>query len=240
MMHPGELLSAYFDDELAEDERASVAAHLQSCGECRDELDAVQAAAVAVRSLPELEVPPGLVPTPAPWQRRRRWQTFGAIAAGATAVVALVVGVAVIGGDSASDTSDTVLVALEGLDSVPVGDVNVSGAERAQALDAALKTMDGVDEMAMATRDMDADADVMMGDQPMKVHSGLWYAVAEEYVALMTPDGEIAGLWVATESGTPMAFFYCEHSWYRVESNSGAVPDPNDIRGLRPALGCSG
>ena len=86
--------------------------------------------------------------------------------------------------------------------------------------------MDGVDEMAMDTRAMDADADVMMGDQPMKVHSGLWYAVAEDYLALMTPDGEIAGLWVANEDGTPMAFFYCEHSWYRVESKSGALPDP--------------
>ena len=241
MSHSADLLSAYLDDELTADERTQVAEHLAVCGECRDELSFVQSAAVAVRSLPALEPPPGLIPKVAPWRRRRRWQALGTATAGVAALAVLVVGVAVIGSDSEPGlvASDTVPVVLEGLDAVPAGDASVTGQQRVQALSAALRTMDDVDEMEMVAEDMTADVDVMMGDEPMKVKAGMWDGVAAEYLAVMTPAEGVIGLYIADEAGVEMAFFYCEHSWYRVETGSGASPPIAAVTKLRSALGCS-
>ncbi len=242
MSHPGDLLSAYLDDELPDEERQAVALHLESCPDCRDELTSIQTAAVALRSLPVVESPPGLVPTRAPWHRRRRWQALGATAAGALAAGALVVGVAVMGdgGPVQLAASDTVPVALEGLDRVPAGDPSVDGQERVQAIEAAFRTMPDVDEMDMSADDMTADVEVMMDDEPMKVKAGMWDGVAAPYLAVMTPADGVVGLWLADEEGMIMAFFYCEHSWYRVESKSGRTPDMKSVTSLRSALGCDG
>ena len=92
----------------------------------------------------------------------------------------------------------------------------------------------------MSSDDMSADVEVMMGEEPMSVKAGMWYAIADEYLALMTPAEGIVGLWVANEHGSVMAFFYCEHSWYRVEAKSGHTPDMAAVTALRSALGCSG
>ncbi|MEE8331149.1 MAG: anti-sigma factor [Acidimicrobiia bacterium] len=240
MTHPGDLLSAYLDDELNDDERAAVAAHLQTCGDCRDELTAVQSAAVAIRSLPALDAPPGLVPAPAAWRKRRRWQTLGAATAGVAAIVTLVVGVAVIGDNDEPPlvAADTVPVVLPGLDSVLAGDSSVNGQQRVQALEAAFRTMDGVEEMERAADEMSADVEVMMHDEPMKIRAGMWDGVAAEYLAVMTPAEGVIGLFVAAEDGIPMAFFYCEHSWYRVHTGSGQAPPVSSVTALRGALGC--
>jgi hypothetical protein len=53
--HPRDLLSAYLDDELGLEERASVDRHLAGCEDCRDELEALRRLA---RALAEDSVPP--------------------------------------------------------------------------------------------------------------------------------------------------------------------------------------
>jgi hypothetical protein len=240
--HSGDLLSAYLDDELDLDTRSQVAAHLEACAECRTELTDVQSAAVAIRSLPALEPPPGLVPTPAPWRRRRRLQAFGAAGVGVAALAAIVLGVSIIGsdGDPQVAAADTVPVALAGMPEVPAGDRTVTGQQRVQALDAAFRTMDGVEEMDMTTAGTSADVEVMMHDEPIKVRAGMWDGVAADYIAVMTPAEGVVGLFIADEAGTQMAFFYCEHSWYRVETGSGQAPPMDAVVSLRNALGCSG
>jgi anti-sigma factor RsiW len=96
--HPSELLSALLDGELTDGERARIAEHLAICSVCQEELDDLNAARTAARSLLLVEMPPGLVPSgenPAevlPLTRRPPvW-----IAAAAAATLALFVGVATI------------------------------------------------------------------------------------------------------------------------------------------------
>ncbi|MDR9451744.1 MAG: zf-HC2 domain-containing protein, partial [Acidimicrobiia bacterium] len=60
MTHPSELLSALLDGELTGDEEVRIAEHLATCSGCREELDDLNAARTAVRSLPVVEMPPGL------------------------------------------------------------------------------------------------------------------------------------------------------------------------------------
>lgn len=64
--HPGDLLSAWLDGELGTDEGAAVAAHVDGCPACGAERDEVQASRAALRRLPVLEPPPGVLrPLPA-------------------------------------------------------------------------------------------------------------------------------------------------------------------------------
>lgn len=242
MSHPGDLLSAYFDDELDVEGRAAVAAHLEACDPCRAELAEIESAAVAVRSLPMLD--PGLALTPATprWRRSWRWPALGAAAVGAAALAAVVVGVAIFGDDDDAPgvaAMDTVPVELAGMDAVPAGDHAVSGEQRVQALDAALRTMGEVEDTDMATDDMTVDVEVMMGDEPLKVTAGMWDGVAADYAPGMAPAAGVVGLYVAAEGGVPMTFFFCEHSWYRVETASGRAPSLDMVASLRGALGCS-
>lgn len=62
MIHPSELISAYLDGELRDDEVSSLVGHLASCGKCSAELEGLQRVRSAVRSLPVLEMPRGTVP----------------------------------------------------------------------------------------------------------------------------------------------------------------------------------
>ncbi len=62
MSHPSEAISAYLDGELTGQERSELLAHLASCGRCSAELADLQQVRAAVRSLPVLDLPPGLVP----------------------------------------------------------------------------------------------------------------------------------------------------------------------------------
>lgn len=100
MSHPGALLSAYLDGELAPAERASVDAHLAGCLDCRGELDGLMAARSALRGLPVLDLPPGMIPVPGPAPLRRR-VPVGAWAASVAAAAAIAVGVLAAGGSPA-------------------------------------------------------------------------------------------------------------------------------------------
>lgn len=59
MGHPGDLLSAHLDDELAPDVAAEVEAHVASCAACRDELAELGGARDALRSSPRVPAPRG-------------------------------------------------------------------------------------------------------------------------------------------------------------------------------------
>lgn len=62
MIHPSELISAYLDGELRDDEVSVLVDHLASCGKCSAEMEDLQRVRSAVRSLPVLEMPRGTVP----------------------------------------------------------------------------------------------------------------------------------------------------------------------------------
>jgi Putative zinc-finger len=60
MTHPEDLLAAYVDGTLSEQERGAVDAHLSSCGSCREEVALATQAAGMLASLPEEPVPFGV------------------------------------------------------------------------------------------------------------------------------------------------------------------------------------
>jgi len=104
MNHPGELISAYLDGELARHEIGQLLAHLDGCGRCASELQQVQLVRSAVRSLPLLELPAGLIPEAddelVPLHRNR-----GFLVGVAAAVVALVIAIAALVTPSAATVS---------------------------------------------------------------------------------------------------------------------------------------
>ena len=110
MSHAGEQISAYLDGELARPEIDQLQSHLATCGKCSAELQEMQVVRSAVRSLPLLELPPGLIPEAdaevVPLRRNK-----GFWVGAAAAVVALVIAVAAI------VTPSTPSVALEELNS---------------------------------------------------------------------------------------------------------------------------
>lgn len=80
--HLGDRLSGLLDGELDGVEAGAARRHLDGCEPCRRELAAVDAARRAVRALPRLEPPPGLlVVRRLPWWRRPAVGTIAAAAA---------------------------------------------------------------------------------------------------------------------------------------------------------------
>ena len=103
--HLGDRLSAYLDGELVTLEHRRVTRHLVECPDCRVELQELDRARIAVRSLPGVDTTStGEIPvTPGPGHRRRY------VAAGigvAAAAAALVVGMAVGNGDEPAFSLD--------------------------------------------------------------------------------------------------------------------------------------
>lgn len=96
MSHPSELISPYLDGELQGAELSRLHQHLAACGKCSAELERIQQVRSAVRSLPVLELPPGLVPEAdseaVPLRRQKGiWvATAAAIMAAVIAIAALV------------------------------------------------------------------------------------------------------------------------------------------------------
>ena len=104
MNHPGDLLSAYLDGEVSASERAGIDEHLAVCPPCRGELEDLAGARAAVRSLPMLEPPAGILPEPAEPVVRR---LFGRrLAWAAAAVMAGVLGVGLLTGGSSAPPLD--------------------------------------------------------------------------------------------------------------------------------------
>lgn len=62
MRHPEESVSAYLDGELHGAELRDLLRHLARCGRCSADLEQIQRVRAAVRSLPVMEVPDGLIP----------------------------------------------------------------------------------------------------------------------------------------------------------------------------------
>ncbi|MEA2010683.1 MAG: zf-HC2 domain-containing protein, partial [Actinomycetota bacterium] len=94
--HLGDRLSAYLDGELVTLEHRRVTKHLVDCADCRAELQELDGARIAVRSLPGVDttMTGEIAATPTPHRRRRI--VAGGI--GAAAAAALLVGLAVGGG----------------------------------------------------------------------------------------------------------------------------------------------
>ena len=92
MKHQSELISAYLDGELSGDETGKLMAHLGNCGHCAAELEDIQRVRAAVRALPILDLPQGLVPEAeadvVPLHRHRGFWV-GAAAAAVAAVIAI-------------------------------------------------------------------------------------------------------------------------------------------------------
>lgn len=95
MTHPSEMISAYLDGELTWEEQARLLEHLAGCGQCAGELQEFQAVRSAVRSLPVIEAPAGLMleegDVVVPLSRNR-----GLLLGTAAAVLALVIAVAAL------------------------------------------------------------------------------------------------------------------------------------------------
>ena len=90
MAHYAEELSAFLDGELATAEHQILSMHLQTCAECRHELQALDSARTAVRSLPTLE-PPVLLDVEREIVRRRLSpRRLASAAVGIAAAVTLV------------------------------------------------------------------------------------------------------------------------------------------------------
>ena len=96
-VHAGDLLSAYADGQLGEDERTAVDAHLEACPACRQELEATRHAKEWISGLPAIDAPFGffermLLDPSVPRRRRDRWVLrAGAISLAATASIWLAV-----------------------------------------------------------------------------------------------------------------------------------------------------
>jgi anti-sigma factor RsiW len=91
--HPGDLLTAYLDDEVTAGEAAEVEAHLVRCATCSAELDELTDARRLLRSLPVVRARAEL--TRRLVERRRRADRRGAGLALVAASVAAVLGIAV-------------------------------------------------------------------------------------------------------------------------------------------------
>jgi anti-sigma factor RsiW len=82
--HPERLLSAYLDDALAPDERASVRAHLESCARCASRLDDLRATSRLIAALPPLAPARSLrPPVQQGWLWLRPVRLLGSIGTGA-------------------------------------------------------------------------------------------------------------------------------------------------------------
>jgi anti-sigma factor RsiW len=86
------MISAYLDGELTRGEVSQLRAHMDSCGKCVADMESLQKVRTAVRSLPLIELPPGLLgdaePVGVPLRRNRGFWV-GAAAAGVAVVIAV-------------------------------------------------------------------------------------------------------------------------------------------------------
>lgn len=95
MSHAGELISAYLDGELTRREIDQLFQHLSGCGRCAAEMEDILSVRSSVRSLPLLELPPGLIPE-AESELVPLHSNRGFLVGAAAAAVALIIAIAAI------------------------------------------------------------------------------------------------------------------------------------------------
>lgn len=92
MTHPSVMISAYLDGELTRAEASELFVHMGTCGKCVGEMETMQKVRTAIRSLPLIELPPGLLgeaePVVVPLRKNRGFWV-GAAAAGVAVVIAV-------------------------------------------------------------------------------------------------------------------------------------------------------
>ena len=88
--HPGDLLSALLDGELAVADERAVRTHLEACADCRRELDYIGGARSLLRGLPVVEPPFGFIDRLLGHRSRWARAALGVLAAGAAASIAVV------------------------------------------------------------------------------------------------------------------------------------------------------
>ena len=86
MTHPGDLLSAFLDDELDSEQRHAVEAHLAECHSCMEERDDLARVRSWIRKLPMLEAPISLAARCPP-----RWTWAAASVAAASLAIGLAI-----------------------------------------------------------------------------------------------------------------------------------------------------
>jgi anti-sigma factor RsiW len=101
-VHYGPELSAFLDGELGTTEQQVVTDHLANCAYCRSELQELDSARVAIRSLPRLEPPVILDLKRDRVRSPRRWRTV-TVAAGAAAAMVIALGVAASGPEQVAE-----------------------------------------------------------------------------------------------------------------------------------------
>jgi len=105
--HLGDRLSAYLDGELVTLEHRRVTRHIVECADCRYELQDLDRARIAVRSLPGVETTmTGEIPMTSGSPKHSRRRRFVAGGIGAAAAAALLVGLVVGGGDKPAFSLD--------------------------------------------------------------------------------------------------------------------------------------
>ncbi len=119
MTHPEDLLAGYVDGSSSGPDRSTVEAHLETCGRCRAEVEAAEAARAALRGLPDPETPDLARAVTAALDGERsaapgapRWYRYVGFAAAAVIAVAVVVSLPKIGSGpsanrGAAETSGT-------------------------------------------------------------------------------------------------------------------------------------
>lgn len=119
MTHPSEMISAYLDGELHGAEMDQLVEHLSGCGRCTAELEDMQRVRSAIRSLPVLELPRGIIPEADPVVvplRRNKGMWAGVAAAVVAAVIAVAALVTPPAGSVSIDDLNSRLGARQSLD----------------------------------------------------------------------------------------------------------------------------
>lgn len=135
------MLSSYVDGQLTEAEAAEVLRHLDSCGDCREELEALRATVGLLRTLPELDAPRSFAVTRSQLGARTRraprivWATRAATSVAAVLLVVVVLGDVMSVGDgdveTRSDATDMAAPApARESESAPAPPESPAGAER--------------------------------------------------------------------------------------------------------------
>jgi hypothetical protein len=166
-------LSAFADGEmLSGEERTRIEAHLAQCESCREELDSLRAVSALLSELPEPELPrsfrlspqdvasasaqsPAPEPEPImPWIVRKQ-ATFRVAAMAAALLLALIVTIDLLPGDTDESTDEAA--------DAPVTMMEESAPESAEEAEPESGTMDAEDDVAVDEQDEEAaDEDAVM------------------------------------------------------------------------------